>query len=279
MVDSGVEQLANAVSRVLGWTYVLCWSLSFYPQPLLNWRRKSTVGLAVDFPTINVLGFLCYGISTAAFLYSPEIRRQYAIRNPVSPKPTVRGNDLAFALHAVVLSILVYSQFFCWGFKRERGQRISKPVMAIILSCITAVALVCLMVATHGGHDAAEWAWIDVIYTLGYVKLVITIVKYIPQAWVNYKRQSTVGWSIHQILLDVAGGVLSILQLVLDSSLQNDWSGLTGNPVKLGLGNISIFFDVIFVVQHYCLYRHAREKPDDAFRPLLRMEGDDDAEP
>lgn len=73
---------------------------------------------------------------------------------------------------------------------------------------------------------------------MGYCKLVITIVKYIPQAWTNYKSKSTEGWSIDQVLLDLTGGILSILQLVIDSSLQKDWSGLTGNPIKLGLGNI-----------------------------------------
>ena len=81
------------------------------------------------------------------------------------------------------------------------------------------------------------------------------MVKYVPQAWVNYQRKSTAGWSIHQILLDLIGGVLSLAQLVIDSSLQRDWSGITGNPVKLGLGNISIVFDVIFMVQHYILYK------------------------
>ena len=79
--------------------------------------------------------------------------------------------------------------------------------------------------------------------------------KYIPQARANYQRKSTVGWSINQILLDVIGGVLSIAQLVIDSSLQSDWSGLTGNPVKLGLGNVSIIFDIVFMVQHYILYK------------------------
>lgn len=106
------------------------------------------------------------------------------------------------------------------------------------------------------------------------MKLVCTVVKYIPQVWVNYKRQSTVGWSIYPILLDISGGTLSISQLVLDSSLQDDWSGLTGNPVKLGLGNISIMFDVMFIVQHYWFYRTARdvkdvERVDGAERPLL----------
>lgn len=76
--------------------------------------------------------------------------------------------------------------------------------------------------------------------------------------WVNYKRKSTVGWHIGQILLDFSGGVLSILQLVIDSSLQEDWSGITGNPAKLGLANISIMFDLIFFTQHWILYPSAR---------------------
>lgn len=94
----------------------------------------------------------------------------------------------------------------------------------------------------------------------------------------NYRRQSTLGWDINQILLDLAGGVLSLLQLVMDSSLQSDWSGITGNPVKLFLGNISIIFDLIFITQHYILYRGAESKlvdphsDSDLTTPLLADE-------
>ena len=101
------------------------------------------------------------------------------------------------------------------------------------------------------------------IYAISYVKLIVTVVKYMPQVHVNYVRKSTVGWSIGQILLDFAGGVLSITQLIIDSSLQADWSGLTGNPVKFGLGNVSIIFDIIFMTQHYILYRTPQKSIDD----------------
>lgn len=113
------------------------------------------------------------------------------------------------------------------------------------------------------------------VYTLSYVKLVITVVKYIPQVWVNYKRKSTVGWSIWQIILDFSGGTLSLAQLALDASLEDDWSGVTGNPVKFFLGNISIFFDVIFIVQHYILYREEQGADADADlnAPLLSAIG------
>lgn len=111
------------------------------------------------------------------------------------------------------------------------------------------------------------------------MKLICTLVKYIPQAWVNYKRKSTQGWSILQILFDITGGVLSLLQLVIDASLQDDWSGITGNPLKLGLSNISIAFDLLFIVQHYLLYPglvdpsvRTEGSPQ---QPLLTSDGDD----
>ncbi|KAL9107631.1 MAG: hypothetical protein Q9227_007534 [Pyrenula ochraceoflavens] len=249
---------------------------------MLNWQRKSTYGLTIDFPTLNVLGFVCYSISTTTFLFSPLIRQQYAARNPKAPEPTVRFNDVAFAVHAVVLCIITYSQFWpkLWGFKVGKSQRILKPIAGIVWGSMLAVLVTMFLVLSKskdGGHDPRGWAWIDVVSTFvdSYVKLIVTVVKYMPQVRANYQRKSTMGWSIGQILLDFSGGVLSIVQLLIDSSLQDDWSGLIGNPVKFGLGNVSIFFDVIFMTQHYVLYRHAgKERVEDndsgSDEPLLR---------
>jgi cystinosin len=78
----------------------------------------------------------------------------------------------------------------------------------------------------------------------------------------NYYRRSTVGFSIAQMMLDFTGGLLSNAQLFIDSYLQDDWSGVWGNPVKFLLANLSIFFDVIFFCQHFWWYRGAREEAD-----------------
>ena len=115
--------------------------------------------------------------------------------------------------------------------------------------------------------------FINKVYAASYVKLIVTCCKYVPQAWHNYKTKSTAGWSIDQILLDITGGVLSLVQLIIDSLLVADWSGITGNPVKFGLSNVSVFFDIIFITQHYVLYREQRTKALDEGngeeRPLL----------
>ena len=98
------------------------------------------------------------------------------------------------------------------------------------------------------------------MYAMTFVKLLVTIFKYIPQVIANHRRRSTLGWSIGQVLLDLVGGILSLVQLLIDSSLQADWSGLTGNPVKFGLANISLIFDIIFLTQHYVLYGPVSEE-------------------
>ena len=33
---------------------------------------------------------------------------------------------------------------------------------------------------------------------------------------------------------------------------------MSGDPVKFGLGFTSMVFDTIFMIQHFCLYRHRR---------------------
>lgn len=88
----------------------------------------------------------------------------------------------------------------------------------------------------------------------------------------NYRRQSTEGFSIVAILLDLSGAILSLTQLVLDSSMQGDWSGAVGNIAKLLLGNITVLFDLIFIFQHFAVYREqfAENKPRLSERdPLL----------
>lgn len=206
-------------------------------------------------------------MSTCAFYYSELIREQYRLRNG-GEDTTVRGNDVAFAVHALLLSIITLSQFWpwLWGFEtggNRSGGKVGKGTWAIVVVGLLYVAWAASQVTRgqyRGGGGQADWEWIDVVYAVGYVKLMVTVFKYIPQAWTNYKRKSTEGWSIGQILMDVLGGVLSIAQLLIDSSLQKDWSGLTGNPVKFGLGNVSILFDVVFMTQHYVLYRQPRDE-------------------
>jgi len=124
-------------------------------------------------------------------------------------------------------------------------------ILLLLLMCVAgAIMVACNVNITYwGGGD--QWQWIDYLYFLSFVKVSVSIVKYIPQVVLNYRRKSTSGWQIWNILLDISGGTLSIVQLVGDSlaeakaqGLPHSWTGIIGNPAKFGLGLASIFFDV-----------------------------------
>jgi cystinosin len=203
-----------------------------------------------------------------AFYYSPLIRAQYAARYK-GLTPTVQFNDIAFAAHGFVLSAVTASQYFyyrAWGFAPSVGNKPSRFILGIFFGCVVGVVAVLFIVLSSPERDStheavSSWVWLDAIYAISYVKLIITLIKYTPQVIVNHRNRSTKGWSILQILLDFSGGILSIAQLGVDSYLQHDWSGVTGNPVKFALGNVSMIYDLIFMTQHYVLYRGADGKP------------------
>ncbi|KAF9175664.1 hypothetical protein BGX21_010569 [Mortierella sp. AD011] len=253
------QGLGQLLSHLIGWAYFIAWSASFYPQVILNWRRKSVQGLSIDFIYLNVLGFLCYSIFNLAFFYSAEVQEEYRKRNDGQDN-LVRANDVFFAVHALILSAFTLFQTFIY--KRGEGQSVSRPIKLLIFITIFGASIV-LGAAINGASQ-----WIDLLYYLSYIKLGISFIKYCPQVYLNYSAQSTVGWSIHNILLDFTGGVLSIAQLVLDAYISNGWSGISGDPVKFGLGFLSILFDLVFMAQHYILYR-SRE---DFYAPLSMVE-------
>lgn len=58
--------------------------------------------------------------------------------------------------------------------------------------------------------------------------MAVTLVKYIPQVALNHSRQSTEGWSIDNVLLDLSGGLLSVAQVLISCQVLSDWKAVTG---------------------------------------------------
>jgi cystinosin len=60
---------------------------------------------------------------------------------------------------------------------------------------------------------------------------------------------------VFQLIFDGwrTGFVLNLLNVLM--LFEDNWEGVTGDPVKFGLGFVSMVFDVIFMIQHYILYR------------------------
>ncbi|KAJ7970716.1 cystinosin-like [Quillaja saponaria] len=247
--------------EILGWFAFFSWSISFYPQVILNFRRKSVVGLNFDFVLLNLTKHTSYLIYNASLYFSSDIQKQYYEKYGYGQMIPVAANDVAFSTHAVLLTIVVLFQIAIY----ERGnQKVSKVSVGIV-SIVWLSAAVCFFIAlpTH------SWLWLISVFNS--IQVCMTTIKYIPQAVMNFLRKSTDGFSIGNILLDLSGGLANYAQMVVQSIDQDSWVNFYGNVGKVLISLVSVFFDIIFICQHYVLYPHKK-----ALKALTSPEHDEE---
>ncbi|KAL5581279.1 hypothetical protein UlMin_013721 [Ulmus minor] len=259
--------------EVLGWIAFVSWSISFYPQLILNFRRKSVVGLNFDFVVLNLTKHSSYLIYNATLYFSQAVQKQYFQKYGFGEMIPVAANDVAFSSHAVLMTAITLIQMVIY----ERGGQTVSKISFTIVSVVWLVAGVCFFIAlpTH------SWLWLINIFNS--IQVFMTVIKYIPQAFMNFKRKSTDGFSIGNILLDFSGGVANYAQMAVQSIDQNSWVNFYGNLGKTLLSLISIFFDIIFMVQHFLLYSGRRalissKISKESKEPLVKSTDDPESE-
>lgn len=262
-VDVMKSRAVELLSTIIGWTYFVAWSISFWPQIWENFRRKSVIGLNFDYVYLNIVGHSVYGAFNVGLFWVKTIQDEYKTEHPYGVIP-VQANDVFFSIHAVIACAVVLTQTIIY----EKGQQKVSLVCWALLGAILLFLGSSLIATLAGGIS-----WLLLLNFCSYVKLGITLVKYMPQAFMNYRRKSTVGWSIGNILLDFTGGVLSMLQMFLIGYNNDDWDSIFGDFTKFGLGLISVLFDVVFIVQHYWLYRG--NSPHEELTEEGRLDEDD----
>jgi cystinosin len=185
--------------------------------------------------------------------------------------------DIAFGVHALLLTLItlgqcyhydvIYTQKTIWKTGIHKINKIANLVLWVLAIIIASIEL--------GGAMPHAKNWNGCLF-LGYLKVGVTLTKYMPQVYLNYSRKSTVGWSIENVLLDFTGGMLSILQIFIDGANTGDWNvfgdGGAFNIAKFCLGFISIIFDIIFMLQHYVFYRHKETHKESWENPLIPMD-------
>ncbi|KAF5479742.1 hypothetical protein F2P56_000539 [Juglans regia] len=230
--------------QVLGWTACLSWTTASYPQVISNFRRKSVVGLSFDFAVLNLTKHSSYLIYNASLYFSSTIQKQYYEKYGYDEMIPVAANDVVFSAHAVLMTAVILFQILIY----ERGtQKVSKIAIAIV-SAVWLFAAVCFFTAlpTH------SWFWLISIFNS--IQVIMTVIKYIPQAFMNFARKSTDGFNIGNVLLDFCGGVANYAQMAVQSIDQGSWVNFNGNMGKMLLSLVSIFFDIIFMCQRFVLY-------------------------
>ncbi|CAI0456690.1 unnamed protein product [Linum tenue] len=194
--------------------------------------------LEITYQTLGWLAFVSWSIS-----FYPQ--QQYFEKYGHEQMIPVAANDVAFSIHAVVLTAITLFQVFIY----ERGTQTISKISIGIVSVVWLFAAVCVFVAL----PSHSWLWLISIFN--FIQVSMTVIKYIPQAVMNFMRKSTEGFSIGNILLDFTGGVANYGQMATQSIDQNSWVNFYGNIGKTLLSLVSIFFDILFMVQHYILYR------------------------
>jgi cystinosin len=238
------------ISNILGYCYALAWSVSYYPQLILNYKLQSTEGLSVDFCTLSVFGCACYASLNVAMFYSPQIQTLYGKRHD-GHASLVQPSDVAFSIHALILSTIWLGQ--TWYYNRrsfEHHNRVSKTTIALLGVMSAFVIAHGLLIMTLAPCKTVQYwpcdklNWLDFLYVVTSFKIAITLLSYVPQALLNFSLKSTDGFNIWGMLLDAFGGIFSVLQILLDSWNENDLSGISGDAAKLALALLTIGLDV-----------------------------------
>jgi cystinosin len=105
---------------------------------------------------------------------------------------------VAFAVHALLLTIATLAQIAyydggLWSSRQAQGTSRLISYLIVVLLCV--MLLTPALVVSSGTWHRWTFTWLDYFYLLSFVKIAVTMIKYIPQVVLNYQRKSTLGWS------------------------------------------------------------------------------------
>ena len=174
----------KTISSMIGYTYFIASTVCFYPQIVTNYQLKSIDGLSTDSIICGILKNLFYTIYTAGFFFNTAIQNEYRERNGPDADITVMSNDVAYGIHALLLTMILLGQILYYtGFAMSNFCK-------FFVSGMTLSALIyaqCILLKVDGV------SWIDLLYLLATFNLLLTMMQYLPQIWLNYMRKSTQG--------------------------------------------------------------------------------------
>lgn len=179
------------------------------------------------------------------------MRKQFYAR--YGDYPLLSLIDITYALHGLVLNLVIASQMYFWNFTRNSSRKVHQSTKYIISLVLLLVGFQLFLIYKN------QMQYVELALNLAYIKIFISFVKYIPQLYHNYSRHSCLGFSIVQIWLDFSGGTFAVLQLFLDNYIDNHhsfkWQEILHNKGKLGLSLVTFFFDFCFLLQYYIIYK------------------------
>ena len=186
-----------------------------------------TTGLSADMIIINPVGFLTLTLWNWGVYFSPLARDQYKRRHG-GHSPQISTSDLAFSLHALIISTITLLQVIYYAWRNDRKAKstldetdrllteqdhsgdargathTTRPTSTIRPSLPMQIALIAIFVSSFVAGIfvwSGKTEWLDWLYFVSTLKLFISLVKYVPQVVLNYRLKSSEGLAINVILL------------------------------------------------------------------------------
>ena len=261
------------VNECFGYIFFLSWTISNWPQLLLNMRIKSTEGLSPDYVVSNLVGFVSYAVFNSVFYWSTTVSNAYK-NDHNDDEVVIENEDVFLALQTTVLVLIIAFQIiwynsssvyvspsrYCCGLYLlpTDAVKLSAHYSIIITGLVGFVVGYFFLVLLVGGKLHKDGTgvlnWTDFVFSLSYIKLVSTLIKYLPQILLNRKRQSTSGFNVWTAVFDFIGGLFSFLQVLSQSIYEGSADHLKVHIVKTLVGLMTVIKNYILMMQHYVWY-------------------------
>ncbi|GMM36601.1 cystinosin-like protein [Saccharomycopsis crataegensis] len=283
------------LSNVFGITYVCLWSSAFYPTLLMNYKLKSSDAISLDSLLLNVIGYFSYFITIYLQLFDTNVIADY--EKVYKTKPILSMIDFGYALHCLLCITVTFFQVVYYRVLKlksyhDPSTRAHNPgdanrfsitgdlkYIVIVLRKINIstkysiiILLIFLGTCLYRAFITESLPLLFLTKILTMVKLFINCIKFVPQLLLNYKNKSVKGYPFLAIYLDLAGGMMSFCQIILDNyMILLQWKSerpinrmgieidhslhfsffdfVKKNFAKCGLVLVGFFFDFCFLSQ------------------------------
>eukprot|EP00755_Sulcionema_specki_P034693 Sspe_Gene.103429::Locus_79242_Transcript_1_1_Confidence_1.000_Length_4376::g.103429::m.103429 len=228
-------RLVLMVSNIFGWLCTILWAGQGITLAYDCFVRQSVSGLTSDMVLYNVVGITSWTIFSTYFF----------VHNDLGITTTIQD---------VVYSFIGMFCMFFLAFEVHVFHG-AQPLTTFAKLYVVMVVFWVVKGSVDGGSQDPRLFIPEFVKRLSYIHLGCSAVKYIPQAMYNYKRKSTAGYSIMSVWFDTCGAALLLLQMFFDGIIRHKWSlMITLNFPKFSLACEVIFFNVVYLTQHYILY-------------------------
>ena len=143
--------------------------------------RKNTIGFNTDKLVYDFIGFSCFSVYCYSFRYVDSVRSQYEDKHH-QHDPTVQLNDVAFGFHALGMTLVQIIQVIMYNGKEQLPTKKCLVAALVTILLIGFYLMLCLLV------DSSVFVIINWLYLISFIKIIVTIIKYIPQVFLNYER-------------------------------------------------------------------------------------------